>query len=77
MQEDFRSQAAGSAAAFGGRWSRVRFSPLQGLIRLLMAWQERARQRHQLHLMDERALHDIGLTRAQVETECAKPFWRA
>lgn len=77
MQEDFRSQAAGSAAAFGGRWSRMRFSPLNGLIELLLTWQERARQRHQLHLMGERELRDIGLSRADVEGECAKPFWRA
>ena len=76
MQEDFRSQAAGSAAAFGGRWSRMRFSPLNGLIELL-TWQERARQRHRLHLMGERELRDIGLSRADVEGECAKPFWRA
>ena len=76
MRETFRSQGAGSAAAFAGRWSRLRFSPLDGLIRLLLNWQERARQRHQLHRLGERELRDIGLSRADVEAECAKPFWR-
>lgn len=76
MQEDFRPQGAGSAAAFAGRWSRIRFSPLAGLIELLLTWQERAQQRHQLHQMSERELRDIGLSRADVESECAKPFWR-
>ena len=77
MQDDVRPQAAGSAAAFGGRWSRIRFSPLQGVFDLLFAWQERAQQRHQLHQMSERELRDIGLSRADIEGECSKPFWCA
>ena len=77
MQDDVRPQAAGSAAAFGGRWSRIRFSPLQGVFELLLAWQERAQQRHQLHQMSERELRDMGLSRADIEGECSKPFWCA
>lgn len=43
----------------------------------LAQWQARARERHELATLDERALHDIGLTRGDIESETAKPFWRA
>lgn len=38
-------------------------------------WQERARQRRQLLELDDRMLKDIGVTRADVDREIAKPFW--
>jgi len=37
---------------------------------------ERARQRHQLRLLDEHLRHDLGLTQAAIDAEVAKPFWR-
>jgi uncharacterized protein YjiS (DUF1127 family) len=40
-------------------------------------WQERARSRHVLSLMDEAALKDIGLSRSLAESEINKPFWRS
>ena len=43
----------------------------QGLI-----WLERARQRRQLQQLSEHMLKDIGLSRADVEAEVSKPFWR-
>lgn len=43
----------------------------------LRLWQERVRQRHELSLLDDHILQDIGLTREQVEAEARKPFWRA
>jgi uncharacterized protein YjiS (DUF1127 family) len=43
----------------------------------LLDWQERARQRHRLGEMDDHLLRDIGLSRADLEHESAKPFWRA
>ncbi|MGF1611067.1 MAG: DUF1127 domain-containing protein [Kiloniellales bacterium] len=46
------------------------------LLDLLFEWQERARQRHDLRSLDDRMLSDIGLSRADVEGECCKPFWR-
>jgi uncharacterized protein YjiS (DUF1127 family) len=46
-----------------------------GFERLLL-WHELARQRRQLEMMDDRMLKDIGLTRADVESEAQKPFWR-
>ena len=40
------------------------------------AWSQRSRGRMQLAELDERMLADIGLTRADVAHEVAKPFWR-
>jgi uncharacterized protein YjiS (DUF1127 family) len=37
---------------------------------------ERYRQRQALRSMDDRILHDIGLTRADVDHETNKPLWR-
>jgi uncharacterized protein YjiS (DUF1127 family) len=45
-------------------------------LEILLAWQERAAQRRALAELDDRMLKDIGLTRADVDRECAKPFWR-
>ena len=42
----------------------------------LLVWHERARQRHQLASLDAHMLRDLGLARADVEAETAKPFWR-
>jgi len=36
---------------------------------------ERRRQRKAMLHLDDRLLRDIGLTRADVRLECAKPIW--
>lgn len=41
----------------------------------LLMWQDRARQRYRLRQFDDRMLSDIGLSRADVDQESAKPFW--
>jgi uncharacterized protein YjiS (DUF1127 family) len=41
------------------------------------AWQQRTEQRRRLAQFDDRMLRDIGLSRADVEHETAKPFWQA
>jgi uncharacterized protein YjiS (DUF1127 family) len=43
----------------------------------VLAWLERARQRRQLQQLGDHMLKDIGLSRADVEAETSKPFWRA
>jgi uncharacterized protein YjiS (DUF1127 family) len=43
---------------------------------LLAVWRDRRRQRFILSRLDDRMLHDIGLTYADVEGEISKPFWR-
>jgi uncharacterized protein YjiS (DUF1127 family) len=45
-------------------------------IEIIARWQRRARTRAELARLDEHALHDIGVTRAQAEYELGKPFWR-
>ena len=50
------------------------------LIRLLELpgnWRDRARQRRALLTLDDRLLSDIGVSRAEVDVEGEKPFWRA
>jgi uncharacterized protein YjiS (DUF1127 family) len=42
----------------------------------LLTWLERGRSRRLLARLDDRMLHDIGLSRADVERESGKPFWR-
>jgi uncharacterized protein YjiS (DUF1127 family) len=54
--------------------------PRDLLIRLidwLSAAMERSRQRRALESLSEEQLRDIGLSRADVAGETAKPFWRA
>ncbi|MCW5751066.1 MAG: DUF1127 domain-containing protein [Alphaproteobacteria bacterium] len=57
-----------------------RISPLAILMRavnLLLVWQDRARDRQQLAAMSDRALRDVGLSRADIDREASKPFWTA
>ena len=49
---------------------------IAAVFRELGSWTDRARQRHQLAQLDDAALKDIGLVRADVEMETNKPFWR-
>ena len=42
----------------------------------LLAWRERARERAALAAMDDRALRDIGVSRAETWLEAEKPSWR-
>ena len=46
------------------------------LFRTLGRWTALYRQRHHLAELDDRMLRDIGLSRADVQTEIVKPFWR-
>jgi uncharacterized protein YjiS (DUF1127 family) len=52
--------------------------PVPAALRHLQRWAERRGQRHALlELADQKhLLADIGLTRAQVVREAARPFWR-
>ena len=55
-----------------GHWL-TRFRDVAAMAR---AWRERSRSRHALATLDDCHLRDIGLTRADVRHESAKPFWR-
>lgn len=55
-----------------------RFSLLRGLRRLagrLQRWYELGLQRRTLATMDDRALKDLGLSRADIFKETERPFW--
>jgi uncharacterized protein YjiS (DUF1127 family) len=52
-------------------WTAVRLADL------LIEWLRRGRSRRTLTEMDDRMLHDIGLTRDAALAEGDKPFWRA
>lgn len=70
------TRSSHATLATGARTLRVRTNPLRALLDLLVTWNERARQRHQLRSFDDRMLRDIGVTRTDARVESAKPFWR-
>jgi uncharacterized protein YjiS (DUF1127 family) len=43
---------------------------------LAYGWRDRSRQRRTLMRLDDHLLHDIGLSRSDVDHEASKPFWR-
>ena len=45
------------------------------VVQVLGTWVDRRRQRRHLSALDDVALKDIGLTRADVRQELEKPFW--
>ncbi|MEO9189377.1 MAG: hypothetical protein ABI224_05130 [Acetobacteraceae bacterium] len=49
----------------------------RGLVGLLRVWRYRLRERDGMAHLTERDLRDARLTRADVQAEIAKPFWRA
>ena len=54
-------------------------SPLQllaGLVRGLVEWERRARERKSLAEMPDHMLKDLGVTRSDAVRESEKPFWR-
>ncbi len=61
---------AGESAAL--RWRDI----LAQFVELALAWVERARERRQLQALNDHMLKDLGLSRADVEGEASKPFWR-
>jgi len=49
---------------------------LVGALDLILIWIDRSKQRAQLAELDRLSLHDLGLSTADVETECGKHFWQ-
>lgn len=62
-----------AAASRGGR-KNLRLSILDILLAAETMWQV-ARERRQLRRLDEHALKDIGISRADAEREASRPFW--
>jgi uncharacterized protein YjiS (DUF1127 family) len=46
------------------------------LKRLLVEWQQRAHSRHELMMLSDRDLSDVGLAPADVHNEVRKSFWQ-
>ena len=44
---------------------------------VVLLWQQRAAERIHLARLSDHHLKDIGMSRADVEAEAAKPFWTA
>jgi uncharacterized protein YjiS (DUF1127 family) len=53
-----------------------RLRPWPALVAAVVVWRQRQRTRQHLATLDDRALADVGLSRAQQRGECAKPFWQ-
>jgi uncharacterized protein YjiS (DUF1127 family) len=73
------SLATGRPSLYGApalRENRSWASAVKRAVRLVLGWQERARQRHHLEYLSDHMLRDIGLTRADVLAEVTKPFWQ-
>jgi uncharacterized protein YjiS (DUF1127 family) len=51
-------------------------SMIRRLLDLALAWRAHSHHRRALSALDDRMLRDVGLTRADVYREVAKPFWR-
>jgi uncharacterized protein YjiS (DUF1127 family) len=69
-----------SRATLAGLTTRPRpllASRVDRAIDLLLTWHDRSRQRRHLRSLSNHMLHDIGVSRADVEGEATKPFWRA
>jgi uncharacterized protein YjiS (DUF1127 family) len=57
---------------------RLAASPrfLEKLLRQVTGWRKRMRSRYLLSQLEDRMLNDVGLTRCDVDRECAKYFWQ-
>jgi len=73
---------SGNSATFMRSSGQSRAAQLRGeafgeAIDTLTLWKARRRARRQLADLSDQMLQDIGVSRADVEREYGKPFWRA
>ena len=67
---------SGRTSAPRGRAPASFGSRVASLLRHVLTWSERIRQRRALQALDDWALKDIGLSRADVMREYDKRFWQ-
>ena len=85
MKSVISQTASKSSLPAGGRLLAGAFEAVAnpvdaGITRLfdhLFTWHQRVRDRQALDLLDTHMLHDIGLSRADVEHEVSKSFWQS
>ena len=46
------------------------------MAQMVRVWRSRAEMRRAMSMLSDHVLRDIGLTRADVDREVMKPFWR-
>lgn len=73
-----RPLEAATVWVFRGALRVARFgdAAVTALLTRLMEWRWQASQRDLLRSLDDRMLKDVGLSRADLECELHKPFWR-
>ncbi len=49
---------------------------LGDLIELALVWLQRSRERRELGAFSDHMLKDLGVSRADIDHEVSKPFWR-
>lgn len=76
MSLSLRTHPENAFHLFAPRPRARRFRPWPALIVAVVVWRRRQRTRQHLAILDDRALADVGLTRAEQRSECAKPFWQ-
>jgi uncharacterized protein YjiS (DUF1127 family) len=54
----------------------TRVAAFRRMAHMMWEWRSRAGSRRALSMLSDHALRDIGLTRADVDREVMKPFWR-
>jgi len=59
------------------RQERRSFGPVMDFAEYVFRILSRRQQRRDLRELDDCQLHDVGITRAQVERESRKPFWKS
>ncbi len=67
---------SGRTSAPGGRAPASTGSRAASLLRYVLTWSERVRQRRTLQALDDWVLKDIGLSRVDVMREYDKRFWQ-
>ncbi|AIB12822.1 uncharacterized protein YjiS (DUF1127 family) [Azospirillum brasilense] len=50
---------------------------LDSVLDTFALWRQRTITRRELARLDDRMLHDIGISQIDVEGEISKPFWKA
>lgn len=69
----------GYAIVHSAAGSQLHFTAIRNaamaVARQLRRWWQLTQQRHRLAQLDERALKDIGISRAEAEQEAQRPFW--
>jgi uncharacterized protein YjiS (DUF1127 family) len=59
------------------RQERQPLGPVMAFVESVFRILGRRQQRRALRELDDRQLYDVGITRAQVEREARKPFWKS